>query len=144
MAGETVELIFLAGGKLRDIGKNQRRAPKRGERSRSDDLEFAVRLEQEQDSAAEGRQEMRGVVIARSGRKIDADGMDWSARVVQSFLVTLNPEENFGAGWGVIRTGHGVAGRIPKIDAGHDLRGRESFHGFARVDSLVAVPGIVE
>ena len=70
--------------------------------------------------------------------------MDGCARVVEGVLVALNPAKNLDARWGVIRTGHGVAGRVPKIDAGHDLRGRESLHRFARVDGLVAVPGIVE
>ena len=103
-----------------------------------------MRLEQEQDRAAKGWQEMRGVVIAGGGRKIDSDRMDGCARVVEGVLVALNPAKNLDARLGVIRTGHGVAGRVPKIDAGHDLRGRESLHRFARVDGLVAVPGIVE
>ena len=37
-----------------------------------------------------------------------------------------------------------MSGRVPEIGSGHDLGHGEIHHGFAPVDFLVAIPGIVQ
>ena len=126
------------------IGKNQSASLEIGKRAGSDNLKLQVLLHEQNEDSAIGSDEFVRVVVSRLGRKVNADRIDGCAWPVEGFLVGLDPGKDFLSCRQVVRPCHRVSWRIPEICAGHDLRGGQVHHRFARIHFLVAIPRVIQ